>query len=378
LSAGKQDLQWILLAGDAMLGRGIDQIQHLSCDPALPDPRVKSARDFVRGASWRNGPIPEPVDHSYVWGEALDVIASYAPCLRILNLETTFTTAPLPAEKRVTFRAHPANIDMLRLFAPDCCTLANNHVLDWGEDGLVETLDTLRDAGLARTGVGYNEEDAWKPCILPLPDGRRVIVLSIGDRSGGVPYEWAAEGKRPGVAHTGHDIDACVERVANTISAVRQEGDVVIASIHWGENWGFDVPPRHSILGISLLEAAGVDIIHGHSSHHPKQIALRGKKLILFGCGDLINDYEGIQPYAPHRPDLVAIYLVGLAGAAIRQIRILPFRVRRMRLERPTEEEAKWLCDRVTRNSGPFGTAWIAENDGTIRIVSRERRKRLA
>jgi poly-gamma-glutamate capsule biosynthesis protein CapA/YwtB (metallophosphatase superfamily) len=369
-------MQWILLTGDAMLGRGVDQLNAVSNDPAIPDRLGRDAIDFVRLAEARNGPIPRAVEPGYVWGDALDALAPFETALRIVNLETAITTAPVfDPTKRIHYRMHPANIGVLKAFAPDCCVLANNHVLDWGEDGLRETLNTLDAAGIARAGAGFDPREAWRPVILPLPDGTRVIVLAMGDRSAGVPYQWAATPERPGLAVLGPQVEPSIAHVARIIAQVKRPGDIAVASIHWGENWGFEIPERQTALARGLIDRAGIDVVHGHSSHHPKQVALYRGKLLLAGCGELISDIEGLAHYGKWRPDLVVLYLVGIEGGAVRDFKMLPMRMRRIRLERPSPDEVRWLCERATHHSAALGTGWGLARDGTIRLTRRKPRQ---
>jgi len=75
----------------------------------------------------------------------------------------------------------------------------------------------------------------------------------------------------------------------------------VVASIHWGDNWGYEI--AHN-----LIDHAGVDIIHGHSSHHAKGIEVWHGKPVIYGCGDFINDYEGIGGNEKYRSDLSLMY----------------------------------------------------------------------
>ena len=89
--------------------------------------------------------------------------------------------------------------------------------------------------------------------------------------------------------------------------AVKRAGDVIVASIHWGSNWGYGFRER-SALRARLIDAAAVDVVHGHSSHHPKAIEVYRDRLILYGCGDFLNDYEGIRGYEAFRADLALMY----------------------------------------------------------------------
>jgi len=158
----------LALAGDVMLGRGVDQILPHSGDPTLWESHVRDARDYVRLAEVVNGPIPVPVDMRWPWGDALDVLAAAGPDVRIVNLETsvTYGGCAMPS-KGIHYRMHPANLPCLAAAAPDACVLANNHVLDFGPRGLGDTLDHLASAGLRSAGAGHDEQAAWRPAVVP-------------------------------------------------------------------------------------------------------------------------------------------------------------------------------------------------------------------
>lgn len=114
-----------------MTGRGIDQILPHPVDPRLYEPWVTDAREYVGLAERANGPVPRPVDFAYVWGDALAELDAAAPDLRIVNLETAVTRNDEPwLGKGINYRMHPENVACLAAARLDCCTLANNHVLD--------------------------------------------------------------------------------------------------------------------------------------------------------------------------------------------------------------------------------------------------------
>ncbi len=117
-------------------------------DPRLYESYIKSAVGYVELAETANGPIPKPVAFSYIWGEALEVLERRAPDVRIINLETAVTTSEAWEKKGINYRMHPENISCLAAAKIDCAVLANNHVLDWGEPGLIETLETLKKANV--------------------------------------------------------------------------------------------------------------------------------------------------------------------------------------------------------------------------------------
>ena len=101
----------LFLAGDVMLGRGIDQILSHPGDPSLAEPMLRDARDYIGLAERVHGSVPQPVDPTWPWGDALALLAAAAPDVRILNLETSVTTSDdFAAGKHVHDRMSPANL----------------------------------------------------------------------------------------------------------------------------------------------------------------------------------------------------------------------------------------------------------------------------
>jgi poly-gamma-glutamate synthesis protein (capsule biosynthesis protein) len=263
----------------------------------------------------------------------------------------------------------PANVGVLAAAGIGCCVLANNHVLDWGHPGLLETLDTLGRAGIAVAGAGRTVEEAVAPAVLRVRVGR-VIVLAAGSESAGVPADWAAGTDRAGVDVLGNLSRQTTEAIAARIARVKRPGDVVVASLHWGSNWGYDIPPGHRRFAHELIDVAGVDVVHGHSSHHARGLELYAGRLILYGCGDFITDYEGIGGREEFRGDLVLAYFPRLEAATGRllSLTMTPFQLRRFQLVQPSPADAAWLCDRLDRHSRPLGTGVQLETDGTFTL----------
>ena len=199
---------------------------------------------------------------------------------------------------------HPDNLDCITAAGIDCCVLANNHVLDWSIPGLEQTLDSLAGTGVSAAGAGRDAAAAEAPALIDTKNGSRVVVVALGSPSSGIPDKWAAGSRRPGVAMAPSLSSAQVDAVAERVAAVARTGDIVVVSIHWGPNWGYHVPFSHRRFARALIDRAGVHVIHGHSSHHSLGIEVYRNRPILYGCGDLINDYEGIRGYEQYRPDL--------------------------------------------------------------------------
>ncbi len=348
----------LFLSGDVMLGRGIDQILPSPSDPRLYESSITSAKDYVALAERVNGPIPSPVDFRYVWGDAVLALQLRALDLRIVNLETSITTCDEHVPKGINYRMNPANMACLEAIGIDCCVLANNHVLDWSQTGLMETLESLERAKIAYAGAGRTRAEAAAPAVLKTKGRSRALVFGFGLTTSGIPPKWAARRASSGVNVLGDGTAKSITRIANAVQSSRRPGDLLIASIHWGSNWGYHIPDDQRLLAHDLIDVAGFDIIHGHSSHHPKGIEVYRGKLILYGCGDFLNDYEGIKGLWPFRSDLAVAYLAQCSATTgdLEALSLMPFHIRNFQLKQATDADRTWLAQTLDRESAPFGT----------------------
>lgn len=366
---GQQHLK-LFLSGDVMTGRGIDQILPHPGKPVLHEAFVKDARRYVRLAEQENRRIPKPVDYRYIWGDALNVWQAHKPDLRIVNLETSVTTSDdhWPS-KGIHYRMHPRNVPCLTAAGIDCCVLANNHVMDWGYSGLDETLTTLHSAGLETAGAGRSIEEATRAARLSVPGKGDVLVFAVADVSSGVPKAWSAGAHRGGV-HLLDDLSRrSAGRIGEQIAAERRPGDIVILSIHWGGNWGYRIPAEQRQFAHRLIDTGAVDIVHGHSSHHPKALECYRGKVIIYGCGDFVTDYEGIGGYERYRPSLAPMYFVtvNLHSRQVERLEIGLMRLRRFRLTKSGASERRWLRNKLNEFGKEFAT--IAEGDNDMMVA---------
>ncbi len=143
------------------------------------------------------------------------------------------------SKKGINYRMTPENFPAISAAGIDCCVLANNHVLDWGAAGLADTLETLSSNGMCSAGAGHNRQSAEAPAVLPQSGGRRLLVFGLGAPDSGIPPDWAATDKRTGVARLEDLTMQSLRPVAKRIlESKKTGGDLVVASIHWGGNWG--------------------------------------------------------------------------------------------------------------------------------------------
>ncbi len=350
----------LFFAGDVMTGRGIDQILAHPGRPELRERFIKDARSYVELAVRRHGRFETPVEPSHIWGDGLEILASEAPHASVINLETSITRSdqfwPL---KYVHYRMHPDNVGCLLAAPIDVCTLANNHVMDFGRAGLLETLRTLEDAGLIFAGAGRDLEEATRAAVIELDGGSRLFVVACASPTSGVPHSWAAGRQRPGVNLLDDLSPGDADAVLEAIPDDRGDRDLVVVSIHWGSNWGYEVHDKQIDFAHRLVEG-GVDIIHGHSSHHIRPLEVYRRKLVIYGCGDLVTDYEGIGGYEDWRGDLGGMYFAtfSLPEKKLTDLQVVPTQMRKMKLRRAGADDARWLAQTLARISERFDTGF--------------------
>jgi poly-gamma-glutamate capsule biosynthesis protein CapA/YwtB (metallophosphatase superfamily) len=360
----------LFLGGDVMTGRGIDQILPHPVDPELREPWIRSAIEYVELAERAHGQIERPVAFDYIWGDALAELDAANPDVRIINLETSVTKSGDALPKPVTYRMSPDNVPCITAARIDCCLLANNHVIDYGRVGLAQTLEALRHAGVAAAGAGLNADEAAAPAIREVVGKGRVLVFGAGTTTCGILPQWAAGHETAGINVLPDLSQRTLDLIADHIRAVKQAGDVVVASIHWGPNWGYEIPLDQRTFAQRLVAQAGVDVVHGHSSHHAKAVEVYGGKLILYGCGDFLNDYEGISGYEEFRADLALMYLpsIAISTGTVSRLAIVPFHIAKMRLTRASEADAEWICTRLNREGKQLGTQFELHADGKLEL----------
>jgi poly-gamma-glutamate synthesis protein (capsule biosynthesis protein) len=242
-------------------------------------------------------------------------------------------------------------------------------VLDWGHEGLSETLRTLDKAQIARAGAGNNAEGAAAPAVLDVPSQGRVLLFSFGSITGGIPRDWRATNTSPGVNLLDDLSAATATRIAIEMRKFQRPGDLLVASIHWGGNWGYEIPAEQIAFAYRLIEE-GVAIVHGHSSHHAKAIEVFKGRLILYGCGDFLTDYEGISGYERFHNDLAVMYLLELdwRSGDLVSARLVPMQMHRFRLRHTSLADAHWLHERLNEFGKQFGTRVRLNEDNSMML----------
>lgn len=225
-----------------MIGRGIDQTLPQPCPSRIHEFYAKSALDYVRLAEQANGPISRPLSLTYIWDDALAELSRARPDTCIINLETSITLSEAYERKGINYRVSPENATCLVAAQMDCCVLANNHLLDWGREGLRETLSVLRKLNIKTAGAGIDLAQARAPAIPDVSDSGRILIFSFACVTSGTPTKWATTRNLPGMNLLSDLSASTVAEVARQVVAQsRQPKDIVIVSIHWGPNWGYEI-----------------------------------------------------------------------------------------------------------------------------------------
>jgi poly-gamma-glutamate synthesis protein (capsule biosynthesis protein) len=243
-------------------------------------------------------------------------------------------------------------------------------VLDWGQAGLLETLTTLERLRIRTAGAGRTIDEAVAPAVLDIAGKGRALVFSFASMTSGVPPGWAAAPRVAGVNLLPDLSQATAATIAGQIARVRRPRDVVVVSLHWGPNWGYEIPDQQRRFAHALIDNAPVSVIHGHSSHHAKAIEVYRNRLILYGCGDFLNDYEGIAGREEYRGDLSLMYIgdFDAEGGGLAALDLVPLQVRQFRLVRPSGDDADWLRQTLDRECRKFGAGVAPGPDGRFAL----------
>ncbi len=314
----------LALLGDVMLGRGVNAVLRER----------------------------EP-DHP--WGDTLPLLGRAD--LRLCNLECVISDHGRPwsrPAKAFHFRSDAAHLEVLARARIDAVALANNHVLDYEHDALVDMLDRLDAAGIGRAGAGRDAAEAARPAVLEAA-GWRVGLLAFTDTEPG----WEAAEGRPGVCYVPADPAAPSARaLLDRVAAASGGVDALVVSAHWGPNWGVEAPPEHVELARALVDA-GARVVFGHSPHTFRAVEPRGNGLILYSAGDFIDDYAVDEL---ERNDWSAVFEVELDARGVRSARMAPTVIRgcAARLALGAEREA--IARKLGRLCAARGvhTEWLA------------------
>ena len=272
-----------------------------------------------------------------------------------VNLETPLTRRGVRAEKQNTLRADPSLVEDLVAAGVDVVGLANNHMLDYGLEGLADTLNALEGAGLPAVGAGSNLEAARRPVVVDA-SGHRIGFLAFAST---LPQGFAASPERPGVAPI-HVTAAFVvenplaqeqpgtpppvltlplkldlEATVEAVQGLRGQADFVVVSAHWGVAGQDAVMDYEREVGRALIDA-GADMVLGHHPHRLHGVEFYRGKPILYSIGNFLFEPLPASGNSPHLSFRGRMTAANVYGAMRREGVLVEATIRGSRMERLT------------------------------------------
>ncbi len=269
-----------------------------------------------------------------VWGSALPILRKADAVFG--NLECAISDRGI-AQRRIrkafTFRARPAAVDVLRAAGVRCVSLANNHVLDFGDEALLDTLMHLDAAGIAHAGAGRTLADAQTPAVVAAA-GLRIGFIAITDNE----PSFAASPDRPGTFYLTIGGSAAIPgTLRRLVDELRRDGvSTIVLSAHWGPNLTDGPSAEFRHFAHAMLDF-GIDIVHGHSAHVFHGVEPHGNGLIMYDTGDIIDDCA-VDPRL--RNDWSFLFLVDVEAGTLARLRMLPVRLTVARVDLASGDEA--------------------------------------
>lgn len=287
--------------------------------------------------------------YDYPWGNMLPVLK--CADINLINLETTLTDSVDQVSKIFNFKASPDKITSLERADVSVANLANNHILDFGVEGLLETMHTLDLARIQHVGAGRNITEASQPIVITR-NNLSVGVIGITDNE----PEWKAT-RLPGICYVDIESPDQHEVLFNSLHQLRSETDIVIVSVHWGPNMR-ERPGQSFVEFAHKLSHHGANVIHGHSAHILQGIEVYNNSFILYDTGDFVDDYMVNWNL---RNDLAAYFLLTVNRDGVYDLQITPTRIKGCQVNRATGEDYDWVMHRLKFLSSGFGTVLSPE-----------------
>lgn len=292
-------------------------------------------------------------NYTYPWGDVLPLLRNTD--INIINLETTLTTSVKKIPKVFNYKADPDKVQSLIETSIDVVNLANNHILDFSEEGMLETIAVLDEAGIRHVGAGRNNAEAAKPVILK----RKDITVGILGYTDNEP-RWKAQENTSGTNYI--KIGRGFGEVEREIKDLKSKVDIIILTIHWGPNMRQRPTEEFQNFAHRAVDA-GVDIFHGHSAHIFQGIEIYNKGVIFYDTGDFVDDYY-VTPSL--RNDQSFLYLVEVGKEGVRKIELIPVLIYFMQVNKARGDDYKQTIQRMKWLSKEFGTTIHQTDQGVF------------
>ncbi|MFB6284334.1 MAG: CapA family protein [Halobacteria archaeon] len=297
-----------------------------------------------------------------IWGDVLMALRDLDGLF--VNLECCISRRGDPWTRTYRpfhFRAHPEwAVTGLGEAGVDYCSLANNHILDFGETALNDTVDQLKSAGIRHAGAGS------------LPDARKPVSVSVGDLEFAVfsatdnTPEYAASKDKPGAFYDDMDLDDGTREVFREVLDAAEElnPDLTVASLHWGPNMVEEPSRKHERFGRWLVDQ-GVDLVHGHSAHVFQAVEMYGDGLIMYDCGEFVDDYKVDPELRNDRSFLFKLKVT--EGGDLQELSLTPVEIDKFTVNQADSQAKEWSFERMCGLSRKYGTEF-ERKDGELQL----------
>lgn len=265
------------------------------------------------------------------------------------NLECPLATSGPHSPENCIFRADPRAVEVLLDGGIDIVALANNHSLDAGTSGLMETLDHLDRAGVAYCGAAREREDAWEPCLFEVND---VMLGFVGCTD--LSFQHGSWCK----------VDDATTKFADRIRAAKKKCELLVISIHWGNEYQNTPTDRQRKVAHAAVDA-GADLVIGHHPHTLQGVAERNGAPILYSAGNFVFDQrEG------ERMESALFHLTWTEGEGW-HIRMVPVWIPRSRMGPiyPEESRAAKIIQRLATLSSNLGVPVSVQNSEGVATI---------
>ena len=197
-----------------------------------------------------------------------------------VNMETPVTSRGQPQPKTYHFTTTPDAFNALRDAGVDLVTMANNHILDYGQTGLADTLAAANAAHFPYVGAGVNAAAAWAPYVTTI-NGTKIAIVGVSQVTE-LASSWVATAHRPGEANAIN-----LRRTLAAVRAAKRHAGIVVVFMHWGTE-GAACPDQNQLSLAPKLAAAGASIIVGAHAHMLQGSGWLGHTFVAYGMGNFL------------------------------------------------------------------------------------------
>jgi len=347
-------------AGDAGGNTGSEESDE--DDTTEGDPtRIGFVGDLMLGRSVNERWADDDPEH--VWGSTLPRLHELDGLVGNLECCVSDRGTKWP-DKGYYFRADPAfAVTALEAAGASFVSLANNHVLDYGEPALRDTDSHLADAGIAHAGAGTDRGAALEPAVFEAGD-LTVAAFGLTDQA----EEFAARASAPGTAFATLDpsvpatqllVEEILERAAD------HEPDLVVASLHWGPNWETEPRRVHERFGRWLIDR-DVDVVHGHSAHVLQGVEVYEGRPIIYDAGDFVDDYVDYIDREGVRNKRSALFELVVRDGDLDELVVEPTAIADEAATLADDDVAEWVRETLTKRSAAFDTEVERSDDRLV------------